>query len=78
MKKKNQKRLLKDVVDIIKNPLDDNGIYYKHDENNMLLGYALIIGPEDTIYENGYYLFELEFPPTYPQMPPKVMFCTNE
>ena len=56
MKKKNQKRLLKDVVDIIKNPLDDNGIYYKHDENNMLRGYALVMGPEQTLYNYGYYI----------------------
>ena len=29
-------RLLKDVVSIIKQPLTDNGIYYVHDESDML------------------------------------------
>ena len=55
MNRKNQKRLAKDVIDIIKNPLQDNGIYYKHDDDDMLKGYALIIGPEETIYNYGYW-----------------------
>lgn len=73
----NSKRLLKDVVDIIKNPLDDNGIFYKHDEENMKHAYALVIGPEDTIYNYGYYMFELYFPDDYPFSPPKVKYKTN-
>ena len=44
-------RLLQDVKDIIKNPLESQGIYYKHDEADMLKGTALIIGPKDTPYE---------------------------
>ena len=34
------KRLIKDVKDIIKNPLNENGIYYIHDETDMMKGYA--------------------------------------
>ena len=48
-------RLLKDVKQIIKNPLIDNGIYYIHDDTDLLKGYALIIGPEDTPYYGGNY-----------------------
>ena len=70
-------RLLRDVKDIIKNPLSSNGIYYQHDEEDMLKGYALIIGPEDTPYFGGYYFFEFEFPVDYPHSPPKVSFRTN-
>jgi len=77
MKKTNQKRLLKDVVDIIKNPLEDNGIYYKHDDNNMFCGYALIIGPKNTLYNYGNYLFKFEFPKDYPFSPPKLTYLTN-
>jgi hypothetical protein len=40
------KRLLSDVKNIMKNPLNDNGIYYIHDDEDLLKGYALIIGPE--------------------------------
>ena len=43
----NIKRLLNDVKTIYKSPLHDNGIYYSHDPNDILKGYALIIGPKD-------------------------------
>jgi ubiquitin-protein ligase len=70
-------RLLKDVKQIIKNPLIDNGIYYKHDETDMMKGYALIIGPSETPYFAGNYLFELNFPTDYPHTPPTVKYMTN-
>lgn len=70
-------RLLKDVKQIIKNPLIDNGIYYIHDDTDLLKGYALIIGPEDTPYYGGNYFFELNYPFDYPHTPPKVTYCTN-
>jgi len=72
------KRLIRDVRDIRKNPLDSNGIYYRHDEENMLRGYALIIGPSGTPYAYGYYFFEIEYPADYPYRPPKLTFCTNQ
>tara|TARA_Y100000389_G_scaffold69033_1_gene65622 strand:+ start:883 stop:1719 length:837 start_codon:yes stop_codon:yes gene_type:complete len=71
------KRLLKDCIDIYKNPLEDNGIYYIHDETNIKKGYAMIIGPGDTIYKYGAYLFEFEFPNDYPFSPPKLKYTTN-
>lgn len=72
-------RLIKDVKDIMKNPkpLEDNGIFYKHDEEDMLKGYALIIGPSDTPYFGGNYFFEFKYPTDYPYSPPKVKFYTN-
>ena len=70
-------RLAKDVSHIIKNPLTENGIYYLHDEDNMLKGYALILGPIGTPYYGGYYLFELDFPYNYPFSPPTLKFLTN-
>ena len=73
-----QRRLIKDIKEIIKNPLTDNGIYYTHDEENMLKGYALIIGPSDSIYEDGFYFFEFFFPKDYPFSPPKVIFHTGD
>lgn len=71
------RRLLKDVKDIMSHPLTDNGIYYIHDEDDMLKGYALIIGAQDTRYFGGNYFFELAYPSDYPHSPPKVIFCTN-
>ena len=71
------KRLLKDVIDIVKYPLTSEGIYYVHDENDSYKGYALIIGPSDTIYRYGYYYFKFIFPQDYPFSPPKAEYLTN-
>jgi ubiquitin-conjugating enzyme E2 Z len=70
-------RLLKDVKHIIKNPLTDQGIYYIHDDTDMLKGYAMIIGPQETPYFGGNYFFEFTYPADYPHSPPKVKYCTN-
>jgi ubiquitin-conjugating enzyme E2 Z len=70
-------RLLKDVKQILKNPLTENGIYYVHDDTDMMKGYALIIGPYDTPYFGGNYFFELNYPADFPHSPPKVKYCTN-
>jgi ubiquitin-conjugating enzyme E2 Z len=70
-------RLLKDVKHMFKNPLTENGIYYIHDDTDMMKGYALIIGPSDTPYFGGNYFFEITYPSDYPHSPPKVKYCTN-
>jgi len=70
-------RLLNDIKQIIKNPLTENGIYYIHDDSDILKGYALILGPTDTPYFGGNYFFEFKFPYDYPHSPPKVTYCTN-
>jgi ubiquitin-protein ligase len=57
--------------------LNENNIYYEHDNEDMLKGYALIVGPKDTPYFGGYYFFEFIFPNNYPYSPPSVLFKTN-
>lgn len=75
--KETMTRLLKDVKQIIKNPLTDQGIYYVHDDTDMMKGYAMIVGPSDTPYFGGFYFFEFTYPADYPHSPPKVKYCTN-
>jgi ubiquitin-protein ligase len=70
-------RLIKDITNIINSPLTDNGIYYQHDEEDMLKGYALIVGAEDTPYFGGFYLFEFMYPTDYPHSPPIIIYHTN-
>jgi len=70
-------RLLKDVKQIMQNPLIDNGIYYVHDDTEMLQGYAMIVGPSDTPYFGGFYFFKFTYPVDYPHSPPSVTYCTN-
>lgn len=75
--KETMQRLLKDVKQIIKNPLTEQGIYYIHDDTDMMKGYAMIVGPYDTPYFGGFYFFEFTYPADYPHSPPKVKYCTN-
>lgn len=77
MTKECMSRLLKDVMQILKYPLHDNGIYYSHCEENIMKGHALIIGPKDTPYFGGFYFFEFVFPYDYPFSPPTVTYMTN-
>ena len=72
------KRLLKDVRQLIRHPLTDNGIYYSHDDSDMTKGYAMIVGPSDTPYFGGYYFFKFDYPSDYPFSPPKVTYMTND
>ena len=76
IKKDTAKRLIKDIKQIKNEPIE--GIHYIHDETNMLQGYGLIIGPPDTPYEGGYYLFLFDFPSDYPYSPPKLKYFTND
>jgi len=73
-----QNRLLKDVRSILKYPLTEHGIHYVHDDENCMRGYALIIGPEDSLYADGMYLFVLKFPSDYPYKPPRLEFATGD
>ena len=78
LKKDTITRLIKDVKEIIMNPLTSHGIYYHHNEADILKGEILIIGPKDTPYENGFYLFEISYPVNYPYSPPVVKYFTND
>lgn len=77
IKKETMTRLLRDVKEIIRTPLTDNGIHYIHDDENMMKGYAMIIGQSDTPYYGGYYFFEINYPYDYPHSPPVLLYSTN-
>ena len=72
------KRLIYDIRDFKKSSLSKDGIFYEHDESNILKGYALIIGPNNTPYSHGFFLFIFNFPDDYPHSPPEVKFMTND
>jgi ubiquitin-conjugating enzyme E2 Z len=77
IKKETITRLLSDLKAIRKNPLTENGIYYNHDDEDLLKGYAMIVGPSDTPYFGGFYFFKLSYPTDYPHSPPVVTYHTN-
>ena len=72
------KRIARDVRSLMKDPLHNEGIHYKHSDDNVLKGYAVIIGNKHGVYKNGMFLFKFEFPPDYPYSPPKVTYWTND
>lgn len=72
------KRLVKDVKDLITDPLTSHGIYYQHNDDNILTGYAMIIGPAGTPYADGFYFFKFTFPTNYPFAPPVLTYLTND
>ena len=72
------RRIVSDLKELSKSPLTSHGIYYEHDETDVLKGRALIIGPQNTPYEDGFYLFKFMFPANYPHAPPVVTFCSND
>ena len=72
------KRIANDVKYLINNPLDNENIYYKHCEDNILKGYALLIINNKSPYQYGNYLFEFNFPNNYPFSPPTLKYLTND
>ena len=74
------KRIASDVKYLLNNNniLENENIYYKHSDSNILSGYALIVGNADSPYLYGYYFFKFDFPENYPFNPPKVTFLTND
>jgi ubiquitin-protein ligase len=75
---KNLKRIIRDKKMILTDPLIDNNIIVIHDETDVNISRACIIGPSDTPYAHGFYFFELRFPDNYPYEPFKVSFLTND
>ena len=76
--KETMERLLKDIKDIYMSSLEEQGIYYKHSDTNILKAYAMIVGQKESLYFGGYYFFEITFPSDYPHAPPLVEYLTND
>jgi ubiquitin-conjugating enzyme E2 Z len=68
-------RIFKDLKDIFTENMD--GVYVAPDEAITSKIHALIVGPEGTPYEGGFYYFILSMPQDYPHSPPKVKLMTT-
>ena len=55
----------------------ESSIYVRYNSNNLQNIKALIIGPKDTPYENGCYIFDIYIPTNYPSTSPKVNLQTT-
>eukprot|EP00933_Yihiella_yeosuensis_P029220 TRINITY_DN22886_c0_g1_i1.p1 TRINITY_DN22886_c0_g1~~TRINITY_DN22886_c0_g1_i1.p1 ORF type:complete len:335 (+),score=35.02 TRINITY_DN22886_c0_g1_i1:134-1138(+) len=71
------RRLLQEQAGLSKEGLQEQGIYHKFDETHPHKAVAVIVGPNDTPYARGLYLFEFAFPNDYPLRPPRAIFRTT-
>ena len=55
----------------------DSSIFVKYDSTNIRKLKVLIIGPKDTPYENGCFIFDILIPHDYPENPPRVNLQTT-
>ena len=70
------KRIILDIKDIRKESIEN--VFYFPNEDNILEGDILIIGPENTPYQYGNYIFKLIFTKKYPYEPPIVKYLSND
>lgn len=79
MSSKRLKRITNEIKELheSKQLLENSGIHFHINENDMTKIYALLIGPEKTPYEKGYYLFKFTYPENYPMEPPIAKYCTQ-
>jgi ubiquitin-protein ligase len=73
------KRLIYEVklYESQKEYFNEAGIYFEYNSDNLTSVKLLIIGPENTPYENGFYFFNINIPATYPFSPPKITFLNK-
>ncbi|GFR51568.1 hypothetical protein Agub_g13904, partial [Astrephomene gubernaculifera] len=54
-----------------------SSVFVRVDEGAVQLWKAIVIGPEDTPYSGGCFVFDFYFPPQYPNSPPQVHLVTT-
>jgi len=52
------------------------GVFVRAYEDRMDLMSAMIAGPDNTPFRDSLFVFEIYFPPTYPEKPPKVHYVS--
>ena len=67
-------RIMSDILEFEKDEI--SGIYISPNKKDITNIKVLIIGPSGTPYQNGCFLFELNFNENYPREPPKAKFHT--
>jgi ubiquitin-conjugating enzyme E2 Z len=76
MSQRATRRLMKDVQEFNKYPIDGCAIYQNPD--NLFEIWVAIAGPMDSAYENGMYFYKFVFPLTYPNEPPHGTFMNYQ
>lgn len=69
------KRLYKDIEELQKNPIDN--VYIWFDESDITKLLLMIIGPENTPYENGYFILSCTITKDFPWKPPLIKYLST-
>jgi ubiquitin-conjugating enzyme E2 Z len=69
------RRIQVDIKELRDSPIP--GIFVVPDDDKVSRMHALITGPEETPYENGFFYFLIQFPHDYPLAPPQVRIMTT-
>ena len=71
-----KKRLLHDMKILRKNPIENVFVHWT--EENLYNPVAILVGPKNTPYENGFYGIKFRFTTKFPFEPPKATFVTTD
>jgi ubiquitin-conjugating enzyme E2 G1 len=63
-------------IDLAKNPIDLVSVGLK-DDSDIYNWEILIMGPDGTLYEGGFFKAKLVFPQDFPNMPPTMTFTSE-
>ncbi|KAH7984043.1 ubiquitin-conjugating enzyme E2 Z [Rhipicephalus sanguineus] len=69
-------RVTRDIAEIKADPLP--GIFIFPEESDLTRIHAIVVGPEGTPYEGGFFHFFMKCPPNYPVVPPRVRIMTTD
>uniref|UniRef100_A0A131YWH9 Ubiquitin-conjugating enzyme E2 Z n=1 Tax=Rhipicephalus appendiculatus TaxID=34631 RepID=A0A131YWH9_RHIAP len=69
-------RVTRDIAEIMADPLP--GIFISPEESDLTRIHAIVVGPEGTPYEGGFFHFFMKCPPNYPLVPPRVRIMTTD
>jgi len=79
MSSRRTKRIIKEIKELEDSVkiLEESGIYFNYNEEDISILYAMMVGPEGTPYEKGFYFFKFEYSENYPMEPPKAKYMTQ-
>jgi ubiquitin-protein ligase len=79
MSSKRLKRITNEIKELQESShiLKENGIYVDINDENISTIHAMLIGPEKTPYEKGFYFFKIDYSNDYPMTPPNVKYLTQ-
>lgn len=67
--------LKKELQNLNKNPVEGFSVGLEN-ENDLFNWRIMIVGPNDTLYEGGFFQARMRFPNDYPDSPPQLTFIT--